>query len=135
MNYTRAADKWSDKADHEINRVIRGQNAEVANPRPERIPRGQSLALLQIIFVCQDATLRLAARPRGIHDASGVFTSARDEVGISLATKFFPAISTTELRAGRRFSYQHNSQLVILEFATLCNCTPQMVFNHQEVCL
>src|SRR6266498_559354 len=133
MNHTGAAYKWSDKANHKINRVIRGQNTEVANSRPEWIPGGESLALLQIILMSEDTTLRLAARARGIHNASGIFTIAWDEGWITLTTKFFPTISSPELRAGRRYRYQHNSLVVILEVWGLHICTPQVIFDHQEL--
>src|SRR6266699_716610 len=133
MNHARAADERSDKANHEINRMIRGQNTEVADPRPEWIPGRERLALFEIFFVRQDTALRLTARPRGIHNASSVFTTTRDEVWITLATKFFPPISSPELRAGRRFCHQHNSEFVILKVWGLHNCAPQVIFDHQEL--
>jgi hypothetical protein len=41
MNDARTAYEWSDEAHHEIDRVIGGQDAQIAHARPERIPGGQ----------------------------------------------------------------------------------------------
>ena len=48
-----AAGERADEADHEIYRVIRGEDAEVAHAGPEGIERGQRDALFEIIFVRQ----------------------------------------------------------------------------------
>src|SRR6266571_3967205 len=56
----RAARERSQKTNHEINRMICWQDAEIAHAWPERIKRRERDALLQIIFVRHHATLRAA---------------------------------------------------------------------------
>src|ERR1700686_542008 len=47
MHHAGSAHEWTDKSDHEIDRMIRRQNTQIANARPEWIPRGQRSALLE----------------------------------------------------------------------------------------
>src|SRR5207245_7058757 len=61
MHYAGSADERSDKADHKIDGVICGQNAQIADSRPEGIPSSQRLALLQVIFMRQYAALWTAS--------------------------------------------------------------------------
>ena len=105
MDHACAANERADESDHEINRVVCGQNAEIPHSGPEWIPSGQRLALLEIIFVSEYATLGAAAGAGGIHDASCVFPSAGYKVRVALAAKFFPAISTAELCGGWRLGH------------------------------
>src|SRR6266849_8877687 len=97
MNYARTANKRPDKADHEVDGVVRRQNAEITHARPKGIQRSQRLALLQIIFVGEHAPLGTAAGPGRIDDAGHVLALARDEHGVTLASKIFPAMSTRKI--------------------------------------
>src|ERR1700730_3910565 len=72
VHHARAAYERSYKADHEINRMIRGQNTEVAHARPERIPGCQRLALLEIILMREHASLGTPTRPRRINYAGHI---------------------------------------------------------------
>src|SRR5205823_10165096 len=105
MDHARAADERADESDHEIDRVVCGQNAEIPRSGPEWIPGSQGLALLEIIFMSEYATLGAAAGAGGIHDASCVFAGAGYKVRVALAAEFFPAISTAELCGGRRLGH------------------------------
>src|ERR1700681_384267 len=49
--HTGPAHERADEPNHEINRVVRRQNAEVADPRPEWVPGRERLALLKIVLV------------------------------------------------------------------------------------
>src|SRR5207248_8350563 len=61
--------KWPDKSDHEINGVIGGQDAQVADSWRKWIPGNQRFALLQIIFVSKNASLGVPTRPGGVNNA------------------------------------------------------------------
>ena len=76
-----AAGERADKADHKIDRVVRGQNAEVSHARPKRIERGERDALFQIIFVGEHAALRAATSAGGIDDARASVAFARTKIG------------------------------------------------------
>src|SRR5437763_10704285 len=84
--------KRPEKPHHEIDSVVRRQNAEVANARPKRIERSQRDALLQVILVRHHAALGAAAGSGGVHDASSIAAVARNERGLALAAKFFPTL-------------------------------------------
>ena len=79
MNHGRAARERSDKSNHEIDGMIRRQNAEITHAGPERVERRQRHALLQVIIVRQNASFGTAACARRIHDARRIFPFARDE--------------------------------------------------------
>ena len=74
-----AAGEGANETDHEINRVIRGENAEIAHAGPKGIERRERNALLEIIFVRQDAAFRASAGAGRIDDAGRVFALARGE--------------------------------------------------------
>ena len=61
MHYRRAANERAEEANHEIDSVIRRQDAEVAHARRKRIKRGERDALLEIIFVRHHAAFGAAA--------------------------------------------------------------------------
>jgi hypothetical protein len=112
--------------------MIRGQNAQIAHARPEWIPRGQGGALFEIGIVRQHASLGPPARPRRIHDASGVFALPGHELRIALTAKFFPAICAMQIHAGRRLCHQHDLGCQFRKFRRLGNRAPQVVFDNQE---
>ena len=107
MHHARAADERPDKADHEIDGVIRGQNTQVAHARPEGIQRDQRLALLQIIFMGEHASLGTPAGPGRIDDAGHVLRCARHKYRLTFAAKFLPAKRAREVRSRRRFRHQN----------------------------
>ena len=83
-----AAGERHDEAAHEVDGVIRGNDAEIARARPKRKNRGDGHALLEIILVREDAAFGTASCAGGINDAGGIFalraaqTSARANRGI-----------------------------------------------------
>src|SRR5882672_12049617 len=77
MHHRRTADEGPEEADHEVDRMIGGQDAEVAKVGSERIERGERNALFHIIFVSHHAALGAAASAGGIHDRCYVLTCAR----------------------------------------------------------
>src|SRR2546422_3361567 len=98
MYNCRAAGERPEKSHHEINRVVRRQDAEVAYARPKRIKRSQRDTLLQIILVRHHGAFRAAAGSGGIHDASCVLAFARNETRFASATKIFPTPRVQEFR-------------------------------------
>src|SRR5579863_5479922 len=54
VHHASTADEWADEANHKINRMIRRQNTEVPDSRPEWVPRRERFALLQIIIMSED---------------------------------------------------------------------------------
>src|SRR5580704_19739047 len=85
-----AASKRSDEADHEIDGVVRGQDAQIAYAWPERKQRSESHALLKIILVRQHAAFRMPPGTGGINNARGVLPAALHESWFAPALKFFP---------------------------------------------
>ena len=77
MNDARSANKWPDKSDHEINGVIGGQDAQVADSWRKWIPGNQRFALLQIIFVSKNASLGVPTRPGGVNNACRILALSR----------------------------------------------------------
>ncbi len=132
MDHAGPAHERPDKSHHEINRVIRGQNAQIAHPRPKGIPRRQRSALLQIAVMCQHTSLRTPARPRRINDARRVLTLACHQLRLTLPLEFFPAISAAQVRTRRRFRHQHNLNREFWELRCLRDGPPQIIFHHQK---
>ena len=108
MNNARTAHKRPDEADHKIDRVVGGQDAQIAYTGPERIPRSQRLALLEIIGVGENTALGAASGPGGIDDAGSVFAAARNKDRIAFAAEFFPPKSATQVGGGGRFRDQND---------------------------
>src|ERR1700720_3926324 len=102
-----SARKRSEKTHHEIDGMVRGQDTEVAHARPERINRCQGDALLQIVLMRHHATLRAAARPGGVDDASRFLAFACDEYRLVFSAKIFPAPRASEISVCRCFRHQH----------------------------
>ncbi len=96
------------KPDHEINRMIRRKNAQVAHARPERIPRRQRPALLEIVLVGKDAAFGTPTGSRGVDDAGDVILLAHHEVGRAFALEILPAKRTRQIRAQRSFRHQND---------------------------
>src|ERR1700746_1390157 len=103
MNHRRPAGKRPDKSHHEINRVIRRQDAEVSHAGPKWIKRRERHALLQIIIVRQHAALRPPSRPVRIHKASRVFARSRNESRCPISATVFKSLRPEKLSPGWRF--------------------------------
>src|SRR2546425_9539628 len=131
MHQASAAHERPDEAHHKINGVIRWQNTEVTPSRPEGIPRGQSLALLQVILVREHASLGPPTRARGINDAGGILALPWNKPRIALEAKFFPAVCARKVSAQRRLSDQ-NQGLEILEIRGLHHRVPEVVLSDQK---
>ena len=132
MDDARSAGERADKADHEIDGVIRGKNAEISNAGPEWIERGECDALFEIIFVRHHTALWTAACTGRVDDAGDVFSFARDEHGFGGVSKFFPALRAGEFGVGGRFGHQH--QLDVLcrgTFRRIAELAPNGIFGDQ----
>src|ERR1700741_5215789 len=106
-----AASERTEEADHEIDGMVRRENAEVTHTGPEGIERRERNALLKIVFVRHHATLRAPAGSGGIDDAGDVFSFARHENRFGLAAEFFPPLRSGEIGVGGRFG--DNDELYI----------------------
>src|SRR5260370_12462013 len=96
MNDRGPTGERSEKTHHEIDGVIRRQNAEVAHARPEGIEGSERDARLQIVLVRYHAAFGASASPRGVDNAGRIPPAARNENRFPCASKLFPA-----LRAGK----------------------------------
>src|SRR5260370_42349671 len=103
MHDAGAAGERAEKADHKIDGVVGGENAEVTHAWPEWIERRESDALLEIIFVGHHAAFGAAAGSGRIDNGGDVFAFAGHEGGRDTASKFFPALGASEIGVGRRF--------------------------------
>src|ERR1700691_4139903 len=104
MHDGRAANERAEEADHEIDRVIRRQNTEIAIPGREWIERRERDALLQIIVVLHHAALRASAGTRRIDDGREIAAVARRENRrLRLRLRVFPALRSIEISVRRRF--------------------------------
>src|ERR1700722_4745470 len=130
MNDGGAAGDRADEADHEVDRVIRREDAEVAHAGPERIERREGDALLEIIFVSQDAALRASARAGGIDDASCVAAFARDECWFGCDAKIFPAMRASEIGVRRCFGDEHCTRREIFELLGWGDGAPEVVLDY-----
>ena len=132
MDDASSAGERAEKTDHEIDGVIRGKNAEIADARPKRIERGERDALFEIILVRHHAALWTAACTGGVDDAGYVFSFARDEHRFGGVSKFFPALRAGEFGVRRTFGHQH--QLDVLcrgTFRRIAELAPNGIFGYQ----
>src|SRR5580693_8849428 len=106
-----AARERPEESDHEVDRVIRGQDAEVAHTWPKRIKRGERDALFEVIFVRHHAAFGTAARAGRIDDAGYFFARAWNECWFAAAAKFFPALSATEVSVRWCFRHENGAQV------------------------
>src|SRR5580700_3949863 len=97
MHDARSTHEWTNESHHEINCVIRRQNAQIPHAWPEWIPRGQCPALFQIILVREHASLGTATRARRINDAGHVLTLPHHEIRRSFTLEIFPAKSSRQV--------------------------------------
>src|SRR5947207_179958 len=140
VNDAGSTGKWTEKADHEIDGVIRWQNAEIADAGPEWIERSESDTLFEIIFVGHHAAFGAAAGAGGVDDGGEVFAFAGNELrsGAGIGTFFelgFPAVSASEIGVGRSFGNENGFQI--------CGCfaaegaaklTPNGIFGDKNFC-
>ena len=127
-----AAGEGADEANHEIDCVIRRENAEVTDAGPERIERRERDALLEIIVVGEDAAFGASAGAGGIDDAGGVVALARHECWLACCAKIFPALRAGEIGAGWSFGDQHYAGGEISELFGLSDRAPQVVFDYEK---
>ncbi len=113
--------------------MIRRQNAQVTHTGPEGIPGGEGAALLQIIFVGEDAALGASAGSRGIDDAGDIVLLAHDEVGSAFALEVFPAKRTRQLHAQRGFRHENDLGRNLVEVGRLHDRAPQVVFDDEHL--
>src|SRR5712675_3800883 len=91
MHHSGTADEGAEKTDHEINRVIGGEDAEIAKAGSEGVDGSERDALLEIVFVSHHAAFWAAAGAGGIDDGGHVAALARNEGRFPGAAKFLPA--------------------------------------------
>src|SRR4029077_17876037 len=106
MDDRRAADKGVEEAEHEIDRMVGGKNAEIGGAGPQRIERGERRALFQIIFVRHHTAFGTPARARRVDDGCDVAALAGNEDGLALSVEAFPALRPIEVGARRRLRYE-----------------------------
>src|SRR4029077_5022219 len=135
MNHLRSARERPDKSNHEVNRVIRRQNAEVSYAGPKWKERGESHALLEIIFVCQNAAFRPPSCPRGINNASRVFASSLNEARRASSAKILPPFRSVKFSAFRCFRREDHSRPQMVEAVRLRDGSPEMIFQHDNLSL
>src|SRR5258707_4190143 len=103
MHDASAAGERAEKADHKIDSVVGGENAEVTHARPKWIENSERYTLLEIIFVGHHAAFGAAAGSGRIDDGRDVLAFAGHESGRDAASKLFPALGASEIGVGRRF--------------------------------
>src|SRR6202050_3489720 len=135
MHHGAATGERHEEPAHEIDRVIGGDDAQVARARPEWEDGYYSGALLEIVFVREDAAFGLPARAGGIDDAGGIFSSARDEGGCAFTCRaeIFPALRSREIGVGRRFRDEDCARGEIAETFRLRDAAPQMISDDEEL--
>src|SRR5882672_3783144 len=106
MHDTGAAGERAEKADHKIDGVVGGENAEVTDAGPEWIERSERCTLFEIIFVGHHAAFGAAAGAGGVDDGCDVLACAGYQGGRDAASKFFPALGASEIGVARRFADQ-----------------------------
>src|SRR5215470_2188077 len=98
----------TEEADHEVDRVVGGKNAEVAHARPKRVQRSEGDALLEIIFVRHHTALRAPAGPRGVDDAGEIFALAGDQYRRSIfVSECFPTLRSRKIGVWRSLGDQN----------------------------
>src|SRR5260370_40914064 len=102
MHDASAAGERAEKADHKIDSVVGGENAEVTHARPKWIERRERYTLLEIIFVGHHAAFGAAAGSGRIDDGRDILAFAGHEGGRGAASKFFPAVGASAIDLRRR---------------------------------
>src|SRR5258707_11931479 len=101
MHDAGAAGERAEKADHKIDGVVGGENAEVTHAWPKWIDRSERYTLLEVIFVGHHAAFGAAAGSGRIDDGRDVLAFAGYEGGREAASKFFPALGASEFGVAR----------------------------------
>src|SRR4051794_24931358 len=105
------ANEGAEKADHEIDGVIRRKNAQVAKAGLEGIQRSKRHALLEIIFVGHDAAFGAPTSSGGVDDRGGINARPRHEHRGRLGAKILPWQGSGEIGIWRSLSHQHSVQI------------------------
>src|SRR5438132_2721820 len=99
MDDRRAANERPEKSHHEIDRMIRQQNAEVAISGRKGIQRGERDALLEIVVVRHHTALRPAAGAGRVDDRRDIAPCARRKNWLlRLRLRIFPTLRAVEIR-------------------------------------
>jgi len=130
-----SANERPEEAHHEVNGVIRRQDAEVTNARRKRIDRSERNALFEVILVRQQAAFGTAAGAGRIDDASHVLACARNEGWFAAPLELFPSLGASEIGARGRFGHQDSLHIrgcgAALGHAQLA---PDWIFGDQGIC-
>src|SRR5580700_8143931 len=101
-----SANEGPEEAHHEVNGVIRRQDAEVTNARRKRINGGERNALFEVVLVRHQAAFGTAASAGRIDDRRQVLSCARYEGWFSAPRELFPSRGASELGALGRLGHQ-----------------------------
>src|SRR5712671_7044963 len=136
MHDAGAAGERAEKANHKIDGVVGGENAEVTHAWPKWIERSERYTLLEIILVGHHAAFGAAAGSGRIDDGRDVLAFAGHQGGRDAASKFFPALGASEIGVGRRFADQDGLE------TWRCGATrsgaelsPNRIFGDENFCL
>src|SRR5579862_7577424 len=132
MYHCAAAGEGHDKAAHEIDGMIRGNDAEITRAGPKRKNRSHRHALLEIILVREDAAFGATSRTGGINDARGIFALPLREHGLARIVEFLPAFCSTEIGTRERFANDYGTGSEALESVILREGAPQMIFGDEN---
>src|SRR5580693_7843330 len=97
MHHRCPTNERSKETDHEIDGVIRRQNAQVTHARRKRINGCECDALLEVILVRHHAAFGAAAGARRIYDACHIFARALNEDWLAAASELLPALRASEI--------------------------------------
>jgi hypothetical protein len=129
----------SDESHHEVDGVIRGKDAEVAESGTERMQLGERAKLLQVVAVREQAAFGAAAGAGAVHDARDVVAGAGDDgrrvVG---AGRVLPPHDRRAARGGQlavRRGLRHEDELggEIVEAVCAAHRLPQVVLDEQDL--
>ena len=128
-----AAGEGHDEAAHEVDRMIGGNDAQVARAGPEGKDRRDGCALFEIVSVREHASLGAAAGARGIDDAGRIGALSRAKFRLALAAKLLPSPRAGKIGAGWRFGDEHGFRAIARHGSVrLANRPPQRVFDDQH---
>src|SRR4029077_4004184 len=135
MHDAGAAGEGTEKADHKIDGVVGGENAEVTHAWPKGIERSERYTLLEIIFVGYHAAFGGAAGAGRIDDGGDVLAFAGHQGGRGAAAKFFPALGASEIGVGRRLGDEHGLHVKSSGTArSAVKLSPDGIFGDQDFC-
>src|SRR5690349_17529704 len=126
------ASEGHDEAAHEVDGMIGGNDAEITRSRPKRKNGSYGHALLEIVFVREDAALGATAGAGRINDAGGIAAPALHKYWLARILKFFPAFCAAEIGMRGRVTYDYGADGESFEFVVLRDGAPRMIFSDEN---